>query len=184
MNNVLQTIKNKLGADRAKMYANSASMFNAAIESSVFAGAYFVESSQFVGSDNVAMPREYHLKVIGSHVSKVLDFKNKQQSIDFVNSAMGRKESLNSGALVIERGFISREIYDNQHVNKNHSQRYYDNGYTALYGTKYNGFLFSYCEGDLMQAHCATDEIYDREVKNHVDFYNENEGWYYECIYF
>ncbi len=168
--NVMKTIARLLGSNKSKMYADSASMFNAQIESTV-KKRYFLESSQFECSDGSFLNREYALKVItDNHIFKIVDFND---SMVKALNCFDNLEFLNSGALVLERSFFSYDAFIT--ITKN-CDRIYDNGYTACYKNSLNNIIYSFCEGDFVKIHCSTSDIFEKECKNHNEYYIKHEA--------
>lgn len=46
-------------------------------------------------------------------------------------------------------------------------------GLTACYSNEALKVIFTYCEGDTVEIHCKNSDIFDAELKEHVDHYNE-----------
>jgi hypothetical protein len=161
--NVFNVLKSIRGAGKAVMYRDSAIMFNAEVET-IVKRRYFIESSQYENQ-----PREYNLKCIGdSHTFKIHTFKNKHDAIEFFNNI----EINNNGALIFSRYTLAYEVMHQPVCDKyNCNTRYYNDGYTALHGSILNGWLVSYCEGDICLIHCYSDAVYDSEVNAHVNHF-------------
>ncbi len=172
MANVQTIIKSVLGSSSAKMYMESASFFNARIETEC-ASRYFVESSQFEDTRGNKAPREYHLKFIGDgHVYKVMKFDSKYHADKFWKD----KEFTKEGALVLDRFTCPRNWFDRRvsdHYRTN--EKLYDNGYTAFYTFELMERSISYCEGDIVEYHTPSHNNSLRKIKDRfLCFYREN----------
>lgn len=168
MNSVYNEITNTIGREFGKNYRDSASCFNAKIETST-KQRYFIESTQFVSSRFERLPREYHLKCISdSSINKVMTFKNRNQAMTFFKDI----EFLPSGALVVER-YLLNAVQFYAKMNYGGYQSLYDNGLTACFYRWHQNRLMSFCEGDVVNIHCSTDAIFEAEKAAHLNYFKE-----------
>lgn len=170
--NVATYIQNVLGKQRATWYFESAPMFNAVVESSIFSRSYFMESSQFVSSDGSEMDRVYSLKCVDQHISVIKDFSSKAEAMALLKA----KETTRDGALVLKRELVTRDMFDHEMFHKMHCEKHYDNGLSALFSLEYKGLLFVYTEGDLVTLHCRNAVVFEAVIMAHIDHHVENEG--------
>lgn len=169
-------IKRLTSCEYAKNYLDSASFFNAVIETEPKRG-YFIESRQFEDTYGNTEPREYILKCcakrnnnkVASNISKVIEFKSKYKADSFFSDM----EFTDTSALILERSQVTRSIFDA--MTKRYT-RIYDNGLTALYVNENHNSIKSYCEGSFVDIHALNDDIFDAEIKRHNDFYLANEA--------
>lgn len=169
---VSTAIKTYLGSSKAKMYLDSASMFNAKIETEAF-GRYFIESSQFEDSKGYKADREYALKFIGdNHIYKVMEFKSKH----FADKFWANKEKTKEGALVLDRFNCPREWFDKRVDNHYRiEEKLYDNGYTAFYSFELLERSISYCEGSIVEYHTPEHNKSLGKMRDRfLSFYREN----------
>lgn len=75
-----------------------------------------------------------------------------------------------TGAEITERSYIHYEGYFSIAQIKGYKFIYND-GLSALIGDGVKN-LISYCEGGLVYISCLTQEIYNAELKAHLDHYN------------
>lgn len=170
--NVIKAIKQAYGKEYARNYENSASFFNAIIESTVKHG-FFIESSQYEDlRGNRPFPREYALKVIGvNHVHNVKQFKTRYQAFKFFETM----EFIN-GCLVIDR-FVTpgRSDFNRYLLAVNTDKpltKSYDDGLSAFYHCEPLNYAISYYEGDCVEF--STVNGHSGLVDAHVKFYKED----------
>ena len=85
-------------------------------------------------------------------------------------------ELTKNGALILDRSLLNYDQFLQLANNKNCNIAAYDNGLTSCFYNKYESLIISYCEGDTVEIHCKTQSIFDSELKDHVDYFNENEA--------
>ena len=168
MNPVHDAISRKLGQYFGKNYVESESFFGGKIETNLRRD-YFIESIQFISSTGEKSPREYKLKCIKeSNIDTVISFGSKYKSDKFWDNL----EFTKSGSLIVERSLLSREQFDNMMKNKL-VKRLYDDGLTACYADVYDRRLYSYCEGDIVEMHSASSDIFRAEKDAHLRYFKE-----------
>ena len=170
-NAVINEIHVKLGKSNAVNYRDSASMFNAVIETCLN-GRYFLESSQFVGSNGKAMAREYCLKVIGdNNISKVLEFGSKKTA---AFRFWENLEFTKKGGLVLERSQCTQWAFDGEFTSEAQSEYMYQSAYSYAFNIWFKQEIRTYAEGDYTRLHFATEALYKSEVKAFIKFDKEN----------